>query len=1002
MKKVFETIENYPWIVFLFLGLVALFWVPAGYFADGGDAVYPVSPLYILKNSFSLINHYYAGVSAPQAPSSIIYAFVAWLTSLPFGISLGQKILFYILATTPAVGMYFLLEYIFVRFKAKNYRTAAFIGALFYMANTFLIFYLWRMLILAPIFLYALLPLIILFYFKSINNKKFYFWFFFVSLFTSPNGSNIAFPLAFWSVLFIFVVLDGLIYRRTVKGIMHYLKMAGIFILANFWWILPQLILAKEARGNAIYADTIAITQLASARAQIQNVISLASNWWFRSNDFAGRAIYSYPIIKQMLFLPFLLSIIPLIIYKKGKLKELYTILLPIFLLLILLLKGSAVPKGDYFLYLIERVPYFAMFRDPMQKFGTSFVIIMTICLSISTYYILELLKSRKVKIMFSLFLILLIVIISWPFWIGGIINNKAVKNNFSFNVKLPDWLENFDEKINVIDKNSRIISSAPEAVGMVAYNWPSGYFGAAIYPYLIEREFIMPLPGSYRSGLVEGFYRRLKVDKDSASKIAQVIGANYLFIQKDLNLDYLKKTLPIPYDNLVDNYKGTSKFETDNSRIQLGENSLVKLSDKSRIFVSNPDVLFCGQDNSYLDFFILKYGIKSIADCGQKNSNKSILILPVNSNNYDQLYLETKKYGLQSYSQNEFKSIVLRMEKNLEFGLPEISQSINQSEQYQLSILNRSNLSDVKGKIIINDQVNQFTLGGNDILDVANMRLDQLIGKTIRVELGLRDSLIKLDPQSANNPLNRNWNNVEGKISFKTTESDPEMNYLQPLPELDSDLMYKFTIDANVTNGVTRAEVGYFDGSESYKNFHSIQTLVLIKNPPVDYSSMLIRSVPAGKKLYLNIWSSKRIDGISEAKFNNFELYPVPDIRLGLYRQVEASGLDSSLEYVVDIFNNYKFKVGAEDRKFNYVVLDQDFSKNWKLFYHLNNKWQPVPSDQHSIYNTYANAWDISNLPKGDLEFKIIYEPQKYLYVGILVFIVSAVGLVFISFRKK
>ena len=82
-----------------------------------------------------------------------------------------------------------------------------------------------------------------------------------------------------------------------------------------------------------------------------------------------------------------------------------------------------------------------------------------------------------------------------------------------------------------------------------------------------------------------------------------------------------------------------------------------------------------------------------------------------------------------------------------------------------------------------------------------------------------------------------------------------------------------------------------------------------------------------------------------------------------------------------------------------NFLFFKETFHPGWKLS--LAKDGQIFEPKEHLLANLYGNAWYIDEM--GDYSFKIEFEPQKYVNIGLLLTILSVmlIPIGMLVFRK-
>lgn len=100
------------------------------------------------------------------------------------------------------------------------------------------------------------------------------------------------------------------------------------------------------------------------------------------------------------------------------------------------------------------------------------------------------------------------------------------------------------------------------------------------------------------------------------------------------------------------------------------------------------------------------------------------------------------------------------------------------------------------------------------------------------------------------------------------------------------------------------------------------------------------------------------------------------------------------SIHQVNPVF--YTGKINLE--KPSLFIFKESYHPGWKLT--LEKQGQKQTIESHYIANLYSNAWYINDI--GDYNFKLEFEPQKFVSYGLLVAVISYVGLILYSIVRS
>jgi hypothetical protein len=134
---------------------------------------------------------------------------------------------------------------------------------------------------------------------------------------------------------------------------------------------------------------------------------------------------------------------------KKTNLHKLLFYILILMLIAVFLLKGAAPPLGNIYLFLFENVPFFNIFKSPIEKFGLLYIFLLSL---IIIFTLLATQNSRYYKTGITFFAVYLLFCMG-PFLMGNsIISESSTVTDSSiisrvYNEK--SWYRNFRKHIN-------------------------------------------------------------------------------------------------------------------------------------------------------------------------------------------------------------------------------------------------------------------------------------------------------------------------------------------------------------------------------------------------------------------------------------------------------------------------------------------------------------------------------------------------------------------------
>jgi hypothetical protein len=399
------------WLLFFLLLLT----YSKKYLILGGEGNYFLDVLSVKDNYYYswLPIGYGTGYSNPIINFPIgIFNIFSWLQSLNVPtkiINIASVSLIYVL---PFSSMFWLLRKIL-----KNSFKISFFLALFYIINPFSAIHLQSMMFwnVAPMFVIPLSFGVIYKFF--LNSFKLFFSFGLLTAFLSFSFANVPYLGIFHVFVFIASMLipywrEGKLKIQSIFKIFAILESSFIFF--NLWWLANLLRIQIQDIGN-FYSKGFAIAWAKYANGDgfiIEKIFSLRILTPIKQGYFFYDFYYNV-FVGVIFFIPIFILIFYL--SKNRKQKENYkkdkknVTLITLFLVIFFFLsKGINNPFGKMYIWFLNNIPFFIIFKSPLEKFSLLFTFLLTIALLIP-------LKRKDNKFFMGLFLIYLAVC-SYPF----------------------------------------------------------------------------------------------------------------------------------------------------------------------------------------------------------------------------------------------------------------------------------------------------------------------------------------------------------------------------------------------------------------------------------------------------------------------------------------------------------------------------------------------------------------------------------------------------------
>ena len=459
MKRYYKYLLEHPAILDILL-LLVLSIIP---FISYGrviipetDLAYDINPLHaFLRRIFLWDGSFNFGI--PVTNTINIYNIVnISLSKLNISSFLIKQIWFSLLLFVTGISMY---NFIGV-FLGKERRILKIISSFTYMYSLFLI----RTLMGASTMVigYVILPLILGLYINGLKVKKKYLYYAVLISLTSIIFSNINFTYIVIDAVAIFIFLLVYLIRNKNINFLHIFKfnilVLFLGLLISAWWIIPSIKISTLSSGFVAEGLGVETPKTYNIRSSYLETFRLLGDIGF-SSQYKGTPDVPFskfymenPIWIVSTFLFAVLSICGLF-FIRSKRKRLYLILLLAFF--------SAMAVGVYpitnptvtgriYLWCYDHIPLFSIFRNGYKSVAIiSFVYAVLLgCFVLSIYDYLKnkFEKTNKYfyKALPAIFVFLvfgLILLNSFPLWMGKIFDNKKFQTVPSYWYEIGDYL---------------------------------------------------------------------------------------------------------------------------------------------------------------------------------------------------------------------------------------------------------------------------------------------------------------------------------------------------------------------------------------------------------------------------------------------------------------------------------------------------------------------------------------------------------------------------------
>lgn len=458
-----KKLNNHVFFVMLYIILLCLGLLP--YYINGtiilggeGDYVFDFSTQ--LSNfGFMWFSIFGLGLQNLSPSGTGLNIILLWLISkLTASIVIANFVLIFSIYFFPFLAMFLVCK------EMKIAPFLAFILSFFYVINPFVLYYLncinqWNVfsVTVMPLFLWVILR-----YYNSY--RKLFFIFGFISTcfsFTYSNPPLLA--IIHISIILSMFVVSHYYHKKIIFS--QILKRYGVvlaaFIVFNLWWIL-NLFTGAISYSSKVYSASWAHdwldTTVSGHGAILAKMFSITTmvgdnpsydffTFWY--NTIFSRVITLTPTFIVIYFV---------LIAKDKKTSNLFNRAILLCLLTILFfVKGNSGPFGFIYDFMFRHVPFFYVFKSPVEKFGLLYVFVFSILL----LFIMTNIRSHKYyKPALSIFIIYLIFC-SIPLLTGNIIPDSKLGESGYYSRKYKDKDEyvQFRKVVNNDNFQYRVLS---------------------------------------------------------------------------------------------------------------------------------------------------------------------------------------------------------------------------------------------------------------------------------------------------------------------------------------------------------------------------------------------------------------------------------------------------------------------------------------------------------------------------------------------------------------
>ena len=813
---------------------------------------------------------------------------------------------------------------------------------------------------------------------KKISFTKGAFFATLIGLVLSGAGINPAYFICVYLSLFIFWITEVIVSKRFFLRTKEVLWVSLFIFLVNLFWILPtiQFILGNISPLQSI--DKIGFNSWVdslSENTSLFNVFRLQGAWdWYAFDGVTGLPLY-IPYALRYFFDPIfilfsitlpLLTIVSLIFHSREKI-QFYSAFALMIVLGVFLGAGTHLPTGNIFRILLNKLPFFTLFRSPWYIFTPLLVLGASGLISLGFY------SLRKKRYIINLAIVILLIgnlFYSYPLVLGKIFRPGR---HDTFYIKFPGYVMDAGKWLSQTLSQGRVIGYPDDEIEQ--FSW--GYRGIeSLLSLISDREVLfspLNMPDAPVAKLVKLFYWHLKRQNiKSATNIASYLNIGQIFEKRDqdsLSFDLPQKITELPKNsfgawNFYELPEQNPKFSAPKSMVFAYPYSdaadLMSYLSREHL-VLNPDDTIVSGIGTFLNYA----GDIVLVKSSQKRSFREFINSPSRLSNRltrrdpgrVEYIFEVKNDGVYEVSLEAYKLD--------EFGVLQndlVKITIN-GEQVSLNVIRRDD-----SYIYFEPR---FIKAGSYswVLEIKNKNL-------------IRDGF---DQQG------------EGNIS-KTSE------FIRIFNKNERDMGAQFAIsDFDPTRGYL-VEVRYKQiyGNNASLLFGQSTQNILVKtqverlpnHPDWQDFSVYYGPVLTESELSVTLLAPSTPDPLgTEVQYADLAAYKVFDNDLVLLRkgkELNAPNVDYGQLSPVHYRGSINKAQGG-----HVVTFLENYSPNWEFRILGKN-----PNILHFSSNLYSNSWFVDGV-EGSYEFEVYYKPQNYLKLGYMISI-SVFILLFILFIRE
>lgn len=560
-------IKLFPILLILLVGLFPISWFKDGLGISFFDEEIPIPPFYSFETYLSA----WYGRSAPGFYSGRVLAkllFVSYFVLLnKAGIPIPVLQASYIAGFTLLAG--FSIYYLFRGlFKDHFNRAGALIAAMLYMNNPVLYHIIWRYMLISLYPTYAITPLIVIIYLKSLQSGNFLRYSATTALlllFASPLGESLPYstPLVIivCSCIIFSIVLSDSWKDRLGRSLKFWAATGVLSLLLQSWWFvtfsmnLQSSMNTLESFRSAVGSSSIDTLLINSKTTSLVNLFQMQGHAASYLMDVGEVPWSSYdpiylekPLWIALGFIPPFLVVLGILYTKTSKWRNYFA---GLWIFSLVALGGAHPPFGKIYLRLWEIFPFMAAYRNYYDKFGLLLPFTSSVLAGLGATLVLSSLSksikkknkllSRTFVVSSTALLIVALCIWSYPFWTGDIIPHpNSVRAGAYFQV--PAYYSEADQWLQQQGQNFRMMVLPLPKLYYGAFNWANGFWGSDPSTWLFSTPSIVRITSSQSYALPVRIAELINSGKPTnVACLLGLLNAKYVMLHGDTSWNYVR-----------------------------------------------------------------------------------------------------------------------------------------------------------------------------------------------------------------------------------------------------------------------------------------------------------------------------------------------------------------------------------------------------------------------------------------------------------------------------